>query len=160
MLVVYGATDVGSPGSFEYVGLIQSYGDARGTINATEPSVDVAAASDDPLVNLLDAGTQFDEIAENIVDENNAPPYMITPSGSGSPGSTYVGGGENMPDEIMFAELNSSSEADGLQRVYNVNIPLGVIRVDHSTEQGSTNFTIIIEVAEGDYKGVHSESLV
>lgn len=147
---------VGSPGSFEYVGLIKSYGDSRGTVNQTEPNVNVAAASDDPLVNLLDAGTQFDEIAENIIQHGDQPPYSL----GAAPGEDYVGSKNNLPQEVHFAEFNTSGTVDGLQRAYNLNVPLGVLRIDHSTEQGSTNFTIIIEMAEGKYKGIKSESLV
>lgn len=148
----------GSPGSYTYVGLIQSYGDARGTVNSEEPQVNASVASDDPLVNLLDAGTQFDEIAENIIQEGDQPPYKLDVGGVF--GSAYVGASGNMPSEHMFGELNSSSDVDGLQRIYNIDIPLGVMRVDHQTESGSTNFTIIVELAEGKYKGIHSESLV
>ena len=125
----------GSPGAYTYVGLIKSYGDARGTVNALEPNVNAAAASDDPLVNLLDAGTQFDEIAENIIQEGDRPPYALDDI-SGSPvaeGDAYVGSRSNMPNELMFAELNTSSDVgEGVQRVYNVDVPLGVIRMDHS----------------------------
>ena len=152
---------IGSPGAFDYVGLIQSYGDSRGTVNRIEPNVSTAAASDDPLVNLLDAGTQFDEIAENIIGENNIPPYFIF--GAGDPGGKYVGGKDNMSGEMMFGELNSSEDADGLQRLYNIDIPLGVFRIDHAVEgtpPAGTNFTIIVELAEGKYKGIHSESMV
>lgn len=150
----------GSPGSYTYVGLIQSYGDARGTVQQNEPNVDVSTASDDPLVNLLDAGTQFDEIAENIIQENDLAPYKVEFTSGNGLGRAYVGAENNMPKEIMFGELNSSSEADGLQRIYNIDLPLGVMRIDHATESGSTNFTIIVELAEGKYKGIHSESLV
>lgn len=153
---------VGSVGSFSYVGLIQSYGDARGTVSRQEPSVNTAAASDDPLLNLLDAGTQFDEVAENVIGEGDTPPYYIFNPGN-TPGSKYTGGDDNMPKELMFGELNSSSAADGLQKIYNMNIPLGVIRIDHAVEgvpPAGTNFTIIVELAEGNYKGIHSESMV
>ena len=146
----------GEPGDYVYVGLIQSYGDARGTVNTQQPNINVAAASDDPLVNLLDAGTQFDEIAENIVGEGDAPPYKM----SSAPGEEYVGASGNLPQEVQFAELNSSGTVDGIQRIYNVDVPLGVIRLDHQTESGTTNFTVIVELAEGKYKGIHSESMV
>jgi hypothetical protein len=148
----------GFPGNYDNVGLIKSYGDARGTVNLNEPNVSAGAASDDPLLNLLDAGTQFDEIAENIIQEGDAPPYALTGAGN-----AYVGGASNMPKEVMFAELNASSEVgDGIQRIYNIDVPLGVIRMDHSLpeEATTTNFTIIVELAEGPYKGIHSESLV
>lgn len=147
---------VGSPGSFEYVGLIKSYGDARGTVNQIEPNVNAAAASDDPLVNLLDAGTQFDEIAENIIQHGDRPPYAL----GAAPGEDYVGSSNNMPSPVQFAELNSSGTVDGMQRIYGIEVPLGVIRIDHEAESGSTNFTVIIEMAEGKYKGIKSESLV
>ncbi len=150
----------GSAGSYSYVGLIQSYGDARGTVNQNEPNVDVSAASDDPLVNLLDAGTQFDEIAENIIQEGDAPPYFNAAVIGSTLGGTYVGAKDNMPTELFVGELNSSSDSDGLQRIYNIEAPLGVLRIDHGTESGSTSFTIIVEMAEGNYKGIYSESLV
>ena len=149
---------IGSSGAYDYVGLIQSYGDARGTVNSEEPQVNASVASDDPLVNLLDAGTQFDEIAENIIQEGDQPPYYLDKSGGF--GAAYVGASSNLDNELMFGELNSSTDADGLQRIYNIDVPLGVIRLDHATESGSTNFTVIVELAEGKYKGIHSESLV
>ena len=145
----------GSPGAFTHVGLIKSYGDARGTVNQQEPFVNALAASNDPLVNLLDAGNQFDEIAENIIQHGDRPPYAM-----GNVGDDYPGSRNNMPEELMIAEFNSSNTTEGVQRVFGFNVPLGVIRLDHSTVSGNTNFTVIVEVAEGSYKGVHSESLV
>ena len=147
---------LGNPGNYQLVGLINSYGDARGTVNLTEPLVNPTAASDDPLVNLLDAGTQFDEVAENIMLHGDRPPY----ANSSNPGFDYPGSRNNMPEELMIAEFNSSSTTEGVQRIFGFNAPLGIIRLDHSTSSGSTNFTVIVEVAEGTYKGVHSESLV
>ena len=155
-VTVLGAHDLRSASDYDSVGLIQSYGDARGTVNQQEPFVNVGAASDDPLANLLDAGTQFDEIAENIIQEGDRPPYKM----SSQPGNDYCGASGNMPEEIMIAEFNSSSQTEGVQRIFGFNAPLGVIRLDHSTASGTTNFTVIVEVAEGSYKGVHSESLV
>ena len=153
----------GGPGNYDNVGLIQSYGDARGTVNSEQPNVNFSDASDDPLVNLLDAGTQFDEIAENIIEEGNAPPYMIGGTGTNVNlgGAAYVGGEQNFPSEIMFGELNSNGESQGVQRLYGIEVPLGVIRIDHAVEgEGETDITVIIEMSEGNYKGIHSESMV
>tara|TARA_B100000963_G_scaffold282239_1_gene250826 strand:- start:33 stop:1034 length:1002 start_codon:yes stop_codon:yes gene_type:complete len=149
----------GSSGNYTRVGLIQSYGDARGTVGNQEPFVNTSKASDDPLVNLLDAGTQFDEIAENIINEGDQPPYA---NGTAA-GDLYVGARTNMPEELMIAEFNSSSQTEGVQRIFGFNVPLGIIRLDHSTvnpPSDGNNITVIVEVAEGSYKGVHSESLV
>ena len=150
----------GSPGNFTRVGLIQSYGDARGTVNVTEPNTNRNAVSNDPLLNLLDAGSQFDEVAENITTEGASPPYAMGTTPLVPQGSFYTGASSNMPEELMIAEFNSSSQTEGVQRIFGFNVPLGVIRLDHSVVSGSTNFTVIVEVAEGSYKGVHSEKLV
>ena len=149
----------GAAGSVVYVGLIESYGNTRGTVNATVPNVNTPLASDDPLLNLLDAGSQFDEVAENIIDENDRPPYSLDIGGG--LGQCYVGGQENLRDPLMFAEF-CPSETKTPQAVYNVDVPLGIIRIDHALESGEpdTNFTIIVELAPGGYKGVHSEALV
>ena len=150
----------GSAGAYTYVGLIQSYGDARGTVHLQSPNTDTSTASDDPLVNLLDAGTQFDEIAENIIQENDNAPYKVEFTSGNGFGRAYVGAELNMPKELCVAELNPSSSSEGMQKIYNIDVPLGVLRINHQLESGSTNFTVIVELAEGKYKGIHSESLV
>jgi hypothetical protein len=147
---------IGSPGAFEYVGLIESYGNTRNTIQ-DNPNVSVGLASEDPLLNLLDAGTQFDEVAANIMEENDLPPYATAlPNG---PGASYVGGFDNMKHPLQFGEVSSNDDRAN-PVFYNIDVPLGIVQIDHQTFTGTTSFTIIIEVASGDYKGVHSESLV
>lgn len=146
---------VGAPGAIDYVGLIESYGNTRTTVTET-PQANTALASDDPLLNLLDAGTQFDEVAENIIDENDLPPYKLN-DGSGF-GTEYVGGQNNMRFPQQFGEVSSNDNR--LNPVYyNIDIPLGVIRLDHQTFTGTTSFTIMVEIAPGGYKGIHSEAL-
>lgn len=147
---------IGSPGTIDYVGLIESYGNTRTTVTET-PQTNTNLASDDPLLNLLDAGTQFDEVAENIIDENDLPPYKLN-DGSGF-GTEYVGGQNNMRFPLQFGEV-SSNDNRANPVFYNIDIPLGVIRLDHQTFTGTTSFTILVELAPGGYKGVHSESLV
>ena len=146
----------GSAGAVDYVGLIESYGNTRSTVTET-PQVNTAIASDDPLLNLLDAGTQFDEVAENIIDENDLPPYKLN-DGAGF-GTEYVGGQNNMRFPQQFGEV-SANENRNNSTIYNVDVPLGIIRLDHNTFTGTTSFTILVELAPGGYKGVHSEALV
>jgi len=150
---------VGSPGAITYVGLIESYGNTRNTVTQ-QPQVATPLASDDPLLNLLDAGTQFDEVAENIIDENDNPPYALISAGGF--GTNYVGGHGNMRFPLQFGEvLSNDNRANPV--FYNIDIPLGIIRMDHSTNApsgGTTSFTVLVEVASGNYKGVHSEALV
>jgi hypothetical protein len=146
----------GAPGAVKYVGLIESYGNTRSTVTES-PQVNSALASDDPLLNLLDAGTQFDEVAENIIDENDLPPYKLN-DGSGF-GTEYVGGQNNMRYPQVFAEV-SSNDNRANPVFYNIDVPLGVMQVDHYTFTGSSSITILVELASGNYKGVHSEALV
>lgn len=146
----------GSAGAVDYVGLIESYGNTRSTVTES-PQANSTLASDDPLLNLLDAGTQFDEVAENIIDENDLPPYKLN-DGSGF-GTEYVGGNANMKAPQVFAELDVNDNRNNAVH-FNIDVPLGVVRVDHQTYTGNTSFTILVEIAPGGYKGVHSEALV
>ncbi len=146
----------GAAGSVNYVGLIESYGNTRTTVTES-PQANSALASDDPLLNLLDAGTQFDEVAENIIDENDLPPYKLN-DGSGF-GTEYVGGQNNMRFPQIFGQVVVNENRNN-SSFYNIDVPLGIFRVDHQTYTGTTTFTILVELAPGNYKGVHSEALV
>ena len=59
----------------------------------------------------------------------------------------------------VFAELDVNDNRNNAVH-YNIDVPLGVVRVDHQTYTGNTSFTILVEIAPGGYKGVHSEPLV
>ncbi len=67
-----------------------------------------------------------------------------------------------MPAPLMFAECNVQEGGQGMQKIYNIDVPLGVIRLDHKVAAAgrSTDFTVIVEMAEGGYKGVHSENVL
>ena len=56
---------VGSAGSRTSVGLVESYGGSRATVNALTPNLP-SGTSDDPLLNMFDAGTHHDEVIDNI----------------------------------------------------------------------------------------------
>ena len=149
--------NAGSAGAWQLISLTQSYASTRGNPSPTEPVVD-SDAPDDALLNLIDDGTQTDEITENLLDDNSSPPYDIISAGMGGIGELYVGARNNMPQEQFFGECNFNVYNPN-NKMYNIQAPLGVLRVDCKSES-STNITIIVELAPGSYKGIKAESLL
>ena len=64
---------VGSVGSWTSVGLIESFGATRATVDTDQPNVP-GEASDDPLLNVFDYGTTIDEVIDKLEADNDNPP--------------------------------------------------------------------------------------
>ena len=145
---------VGSAGSRTSVGLIKSYGESRATVQANTPNVD-SDGSDDPLLNLFDAGTQVDEIADDLLLDGDAPPYAI---GSGATtGDVYPGANSNIP-KPMVNRIAGIGQQGGTSAP-SVMLPgftaiAGLIEVELQSDLPNDTFDILIELAPGSYKGV------
>lgn len=145
---------VGSAGSRTSVGLIKSYGESRATVQSNTPNVD-SDGSDDPLLNLFDAGTQVDEIADDLLLDGDAPPYSI---GSGSTtGDVYPGANSNVP-KPMVNRLAAIGQQGGVSAP-TIMLPgftaiAGLIEVETQSDLANDTFDILIELAPGSYKGV------
>ena len=147
----------GSAGAWQLISLTQSYGETRGNPYQQVPTVD-SDARDDALLNLIDDGTQTDEITENLLSDGSVAPYQILNDGQSGIGELYVGSRNNMPQEQFFGECNFNVYNPN-NRFYNIQAPLGILRVDCKSED-TTNITIIVELAPGGYKGIEAESLL
>ena len=67
----------GVAGARNSIGLVLSYGESRptiGNVGGDAPQMD-SDGDDDPLINLFDAGTQVDEVAQNLDSYGDMPPY-------------------------------------------------------------------------------------
>ena len=149
---------VGSTGNETAVGLVQSYGEARATVHKETPLVDTEG-SDDPLLNLFDDGTQVDEIAADLENDADAPPYaLMSGSNEATVGEYYPGAASNMPKPIV-KRLASIGQSGG-SNAPTVMLPgfdamCGLIEIEiQSAKVGIDQFDIIIELAPGSYKGV------
>jgi hypothetical protein len=146
----------GSAGSRASVGLVYSYGEARATVNSSVPNVD-SDGDDDPLVNLFDAGTQVDEIADDLLNDADAPPYYLTDGTDDSIGDGYPGSRNNMPKPIVNRLVGIGMQ--GGTSAPTVMLPgftalAGLIELEVQSDAISDTFDVLIEIAPGSYKGV------
>ena len=148
---------VGNAGTRESVGLILSYGEARATVSNDLPNVD-SQGSDDPLLNLFDAGTHIDEVANDLENDGDQAPYKITQGGSqATVGEHYPGATSNLP-KPMVNRIASMGSQGGISAP-SIMLPgftaiAGLIEVEMQSDIASDVFDIVIEIAPGSYKGV------
>lgn len=136
--------DFGAAGTRVYVGLIKSYSLSRAKVHLESPNVD-GQVSDDPLANLFDSGTQHDEILENILTDNDEPPYLA---------GAYIGGASNHPKPVVRQD---TTIVDGKATVGGFNAICGLIEVEAKSALASDVISILVEVAPGPYRGVAAE---
>jgi hypothetical protein len=147
----------GSAGSRTSVGLVYSYGESRATISLENPLMD-EDGSDDPLLNLFDAGTQVDEIAADLENDGDNAPYKLTISSNPDDvGEYYPGSVSNLP-KPMVNRLAGIGQQGGTSAP-TIMLPgftaiAGLLEVEIQSQAPSDVFDVLIELAPGSYKGV------
>lgn len=136
---------VGSVGSWTTVGLIKSYGESRATVDNDQPNVP-ATASDDPLVNMFDHGTVQDEIITQLEAENDNAPYDVT---------NYPGSSTNMPKPLVVHQTTLG--ADGRSTMGSFNAMCGLLELETTSPLASDVYSVLVEVAPGNYRGIGAE---
>lgn len=135
----------GSTGNFGGIGLIQSYGDARATVNNDSPTVQ-SDADDDPLVNLFDGGTQIDEIISDMRNKNEDAPYDLV---------NYAGDGGNHPKPLVVQQTTLG--ADGRGSVGGFTAMCGLIEIETISPIASDVYSVLVELAPGNYRGIGAD---
>lgn len=149
---------IGSGANYTSVGLIRSYGETRYNLYAEPSSNNIdSEAKDDPLANLMDEGDAVDEVLDDYASENNLPPYYTSPTGGSGVGDYYVGGQTNFRSPIMVAQGTFGNE--GRCTLAGFDALAGLIQFQAISPVASTNYRMIVEVAEGTYKGVRAEAI-
>jgi len=134
--------------------LVKAYEESRGTVQPVDPNVPAGLTTS--FFNLLtDSGSQEPELAEVILDENNAPPYDD---------NDYVGGDFNGVNPLIVGYgAISAAEVDG--RIGGFVAPCGLIHMEIVGYDGTgtvvptadmPEIDVILHVAPGMYKGVAS----
>jgi len=144
-------TGPSGPGARTSIGLIQSYGDARATVNNDSPTVQ-SDADDDPLVNLFDDGTVVDEIITDMRTKNEDAPYDLV---------NYPGDGNNHPKPIVVQQTTLG--ADGRGSVGGFTAMCGLIEVEITTPVASDPgdaYSVLVELAPGSYRGIAADVIV
>ena len=145
-------------GNFASISLIKSYGEARASVNPDAPVVD-SEGSDDPLLNLFDYGTEVDEIAADLENDGDQPPYPTFVGGNKATiGENYPGSKDNLP-KPMVTRIAAIGQQGG-SSAPTIMLPgftaiAGLIEIEaQSGEATDDTFDVLIELAPGSYKGV------
>lgn len=134
----------GATGLYHAVSLIKSYGESRATVSPGDPNVP-STASDDPLVNIFDDGTQVDEVINLMESSNDFPPYSI---------AEYPGGQLSGPKPIV---VQDTSIVDGRATLGGFHALCGLIELETKSTLESDTFSVLVELAPGSYRGVAAE---
>jgi hypothetical protein len=135
----------GSANAWDSVSLIKSYAETRGTVNSESPD-DANIDITDPLLNLFDFSSeeQLNSIAENLLDDNDNPPYNY---------NQYVGEAASSLQHV--ARIGTEVGVGRVGRAAGFCAPFGLICVDpHGV---STAFRVVLNLAVGTYHGVYAE---
>lgn len=168
------STNTDSEGNVTYnsVGLIKSYGEARATVPNTDVPARDSDGDDDPLLNLFDAGSQVDEIANKLDISNDRTPYGNS-NNEALIGERYPGSSDNGPKPMVrrLAAIGTADTGTGAFSNQGVAAPTvmlpgfdaicGLIEIETQSKSKAglfvdyeDSFDVIIELAPGNYKGV------
>ena len=137
----------GTPGSgtMGSVGLIQSFADSRATVNNDSPTTQPAAL-DDPIANLFDDGTVFDEIIGDMRSRNEDAPYDLL---------VYPGEGSNHPKPLVVQETTLGT--DGKAVVGGFTAMLGQLEVEIDSPIANDVYSVLVELSPGSYRGIKAD---
>lgn len=138
----------GSVGAFNSVGIVQGYEESRRTVQQDETSSEIN--TDSWMVNLFDDGTTLDEIADDLKTDGDYPPYQF---------NQYSGAATNMPKPIVQQMKSLVQSTAGNQNAPSITLggvqaPCGLLEIEVQSGADGDTFDVLIEVAEGAYKGV------
>lgn len=142
---------VGTAGSLTAVGLVYSYGEARGSVSLDSPNFD-DGGDDEPLTNLFDDGTTIDEIAQNLDSYGDKPPYHVG-AGDSDRGESYPGSVSNMPKPLVHGETAMTPE-QSIGYITGFNVICGLLEFETKSDQETDYIEVLVELAPGDYKGI------
>ena len=142
-------------GSRVGVGIVQAYEESRRTVQQDDTGDEVD--TDSPWINLFDDGTTLDEIAADMMNDGDLPPYDI---------DAYPGGGTNLPKPMVtgLAALAATSN-NGLPSpdtafaapsvvIGGFNAPCGLLEIEIQSTEATDVYDVLIELAPGEYKGI------
>lgn len=135
----------GSAGSWTSVGLVKSYGASRQTVDNGQPYTP-STANDDPIVNLFDDGTVFDEVIQLQEDENDDPPYSR---------DGYAGGSSNHPKPIVVQQTTLG--ADGRASVGGFTAICGLLEIEATSSVANDVYSVLVELSPGNYRGIAAD---
>lgn len=144
--------DLGTPGSFQSVGLVNAYQESRATVFDDAPNVPVGFGTS--FFNLLtDSGSQEPELADIIRAENEDPPYDL---------DNYPGGAAQGVLVLSGFDTANSFAPNG--RIDGFLAQCGLVRVAVNAYLGGEPAAAPIvalkfKIAPGHFKGIAAEKM-
>lgn len=139
----------GTAGAYTSLGIIRSYTDTRGRNTDDTPNFS-SAMETDPLATMFDPAGVFDEIRENLDEDNDRAPY----NADGHAGASSAG-------DLFLVEQAATGDGGGaMSRTGGFRVPFGLLKCT-TAASGATevnSVSICIEVAAGPYHGVYAEN--
>tara|TARA_B110000444_G_C18836620_1_gene596381 strand:- start:2001 stop:2969 length:969 start_codon:yes stop_codon:yes gene_type:complete len=138
---------IGTTDNWNSIGLIKSYAESRATVSVETPNDDNIQVTD-PLVNIFDFSSeeQINEIALNLLTDNDNPPYDI---------DLYNGESGNHMQHV--ARIGTEVGIGRVGRAAGFCAPFGLICIDADGLSANDNFRVVINLASGTYDGVYAE---
>ena len=143
------------------VGLIEGYARSRSRPQTSDPNVPLGEGW---MNELFDLGENNEEIRDDLVDDNDRPPYAV--KDSLSTGEFYPGGSQEFPNlqYVEFSEFTATT-VSATNHVAGGQFPCGLIRFDidnDATTGGGTGFQnllIQVDLVPGHHRGYLCEPM-
>jgi len=139
--------DTGAAGAITSAAIIQGFKESRRTVQQDDSGDEIDSTS--WMVQLFDDGTTLDEIAADLAQDGDLPPYDL---------DTYTGGASNMPTTIVQQHKSVVQEGPALSAptatLGSVLAPCGLLQLDIQSNLEDDVWDILIEIQEGPNKGV------
>ena len=141
----------GSAGSYTSVSLLEAYIETLNKPQAPDANVSMAVGVWN---NLIESDEASDDVAVDLRDDYDSPPYDHDCFPGGMKGALYNSPGPWSVRETDFLAPNRKVMVGGFE------VPLGLICVETSREVTGQNIIgLIIEIVPGNYRGVSAESM-
>lgn len=144
---------VGPAGALTSVGIVQAYEESRRTVQLDDTGDEIDV--DSPWINLFDDGTTLDQIASSLRLEGDSPPYDL---------EAYPGGATNMPAPLVqglvaIAPYSTPGGTAPSVVLGGFSAPCGLLELQTQSSEDGNTMSVIIELAQGDYKGIKAPSM-
>ena len=166
------ATGANFPGAgasgLNAVSLIEGYAASRGL--PYQPDPNTPADADDAsgstpenwMAAIFNEGTdQTSEVLEDMIFENNAPPYPF--EGDGVSIDTMYPGGANQLSGLQVHDSTTygATTIGGTTRIKGGNFPCGLIKISHdvTSESQAHNLLLYIDLVPGNHRGYLCEPM-
>ncbi|AXH78346.1 MAG: hypothetical protein [Circular genetic element sp.] len=132
--------------------LIEAYANSRRTHEDPDPSTTGVSTTTNPYATLSVPDSLFQDVAENLLDNNNSPPY---------PNDEYPGGATYLAAPQIFAAANLNNIGDSAAySTFNTGpfvAPFGLLKFDPVSFDLEATIFLEITLVPGSYKGVLAE---